>query len=204
MLLHASRAARQLGPALLRLPREAAVALGGPSKREDGTEQKARPRRLWLAMALVLPIAGGAALLIPRLTLVMSPSIGAVLLRESPGPVHRGDLVTFMLVHPLAGPLPVRVTKYALCLPGERIDWLERPSPGRPGAWDGWYYCEDRLLGISKPVGHDGRRLEHWHPLYRTIPPGLVYVGSSHPSGFDSRYYGPIPITALMRMEKLL
>jgi hypothetical protein len=199
MLLHASRVARRLAPALQRLPREAAAALGGP-----GTEGEERPRRLSLAMALILPIAGGAAFLIPRLTLVMSPSISAVLLRESPGEIRRGDLVTFMLVHSLAGPIPVRVTKYALCLPGERIDWLEKPSPGWPGAWDGWYYCEDRLLGISKPVGHDGKTLKHWRPKYRLIPPGFVYVGSSHPSGFDSRYYGPVPISGLKRMEKLL
>lgn len=199
MLLHASRAARRLGPALLQLPREAAAALGAAE-----TDREARPGRLLVALAVVLPIAAGAGYLIPHLTLVMSPSISAVLLHEAPGPIRRGDLVTFMLRHPLAGAKPVRVTKYALCLPGERIDWLEKPSPGRPGAWDGWYYCGDRLLGISKPVGHDGRRLEHWRPAYRIIPPGFVYVGSSHPSGFDSRYYGPVPISGLVRMETLL
>lgn len=191
MLLRASRAARRLGPLMLRLPQEAAAAL-------------ANPKQFWLTMALVAPVAGGAAFLIPRLTLVMSPSVEALLLREAPGKIRYGDLVTFMLTHPLAGPRPVRVTKYALCLPGEHIDWLEKPSPGRAGAWDGWYFCEDRLLGISKPVGHDGRRLEHWRPLYRIIPPGFAYVGSSHPSGFDSRYYGPVPISRLTRMEKVL
>jgi type IV secretory pathway protease TraF len=36
------------------------------------------------------------------------------------------------------------------------------------------------------------------------IPRGMVYVGSHHPSGFDSRYYGPVPISRLRRMEKLL
>jgi hypothetical protein len=41
---------------------------------------------------------------------------------------------------------------YALCLPGEHIDWLEKPVLAMRGAWEGWYYCEDRLLGISKPV----------------------------------------------------
>lgn len=199
MLLPALRAANRLGRGLTRLPREAAAALGGA-----GAKGEARPRRLWQAMALVLPVAGGTGLLVSRLTLVMSPSVDALVLREAPGKIARGELVTFMLRHPLAGPDPVRVTKYALCLPGERIDWLEKPSPGRPGAWDGWYYCEDRLLGISKPVGRNGRRLEHWRPAYRIIPAGFVYVGSSHPSGFDSRYYGPLPISSLIRMEKLL
>lgn len=157
-----------------------------------------------LAMVLILPVAAGAGYVIPRLILVMSPSVEALVLREAPGEIRQGDLVTFMLRHPLAGPKPVRVTKYALCLPGEHIDWLEKPSPGRPGAWDGWYFCEDRLLGISKPVGHDGRPLDHWRPSYRLVPPGFIYIGSSHPSGFDSRYYGPVPISGLTRMEKLL
>ncbi|WP_309140950.1 peptidase [Novosphingobium sp. G106] len=155
-------------------------------------------------MAIILPIAGIAAIVLPRLTLVMSPSINAVLLHEAPGTIHRGDLVTFVLSHPLAGPAPVRVTKYALCLPGEHIDWLEKPAMTRRGAWEAWYYCEDRLLGISKPKGHDGRPLAFWRPAYRIIPPGFVYVGSTHPSGFDSRYYGPVATTRLTRMEKIL
>jgi type IV secretory pathway protease TraF len=199
MLLRVSRAARSLGGALLGLPRQAATALGA-----GGAECEPRPARFWLATGIVLPIAGAAALVLPQLTLVMSPSINALLLRESPGVIRRGDLVSFFLSHPLAGPRPVRVTKYALCLPGERIDWLEKPVMAMHGAWEGWYYCEDRFLGISKPVGHDGRRLAHWRPLYRFIPPGFVYVGSAHPSGFDSRYYGPVPIDRLNRMEKIL
>ena len=199
MLLRVSRAARTFGSALLQLPRHAARELGA-----GVGEDKPRPARLWWAMAIVLPVAGAAALIVPQLTIVMSPSIDALLLRKAPGVIHRGDLVSFVLSHPLAGPKPVRVTKYALCLPGERIDWLERPVAAMRGVWEGWYYCEDRLVGISKPVGHDGRRLAHWRPLYRFIPPGFVYVGSAHPSGFDSRYYGPVPLDHLQRMEKIL
>lgn len=194
-----SRAAKQFVIGLIDLPRQAATALGAAS---GGDEP--RPARLWRAMAIILPIAAGAAIFLPRLTLVMSPSINAVLLREAPGSIHRSDLVTFFLSHPLAGPAPVRVTKYALCLPGEHIDWLEKPLPAMHGAWEAWYYCEDRLLGISKSKGHDGKPLAHWRPAYRIIPPGFVYVGSAHPSGFDSRYYGPVAITRLTRMEKVL
>ena len=67
-----------------------------------------------------------------------------------------------------------------------------------------WYYGNGKLLGISKPYGHNGQKLEHWKPMIATIPAGVIYVGSSHPSGFDSRYYGPVEITRLRRMEKLL
>ena len=120
----------------------------------------------------------------------MSPSIDAWLVRKAPGPIHRGDFVSFTLSHPLAGPKPVDVTKMALCLPGDRIDWIEKPSsasgPIHPGEWDGWYYCNGKLLGISKPYGHNGQKLDHWRPMIGTIPPGMIYVGSSHASGFDT------------------
>jgi conjugal transfer pilin signal peptidase TrbI len=199
MLLHASRAARRLWPHLRDLPRQAAEALGGP-----GLETPPRPIRLWQTFGIVLPIAGAAAWTLPHLTIVMSPSVDAWAVVAAPGPIGRDDLVSFTLSHPLAGPKPVRVTKYALCLPGERIDWVEYPSQALPGATEATFYCEDRLIGVSKPVGHNGQRLEHWRPAYHRMPAGYIYVGSEHPSGFDSRYYGPIPIERLTRVEKLL
>ena len=50
----------------------------------------------------------------------------------------------------------------------------------------------------------DGQRLDHWQPDNGLILPGTIYVGSPHASGFDSRYYGPVEIGQLQRMEKLL
>ena len=136
--------------------------------------------------------------------LVMSPSIDAWAVRAAPGPIEKGDFVLFMLSHPLAGPEPVKVTKRALCMPGERISLIEKPSTMEPHAMDGWYYCDGVLLGVTKPYGRNGQRLDYWRPDHGLIPPGLIYVGSLHPSGFDSRYYGPVPIARLTRMEKLL
>lgn len=199
MLRLAWAASRRLLPALWRLPRRAAVALGSP-----GLGEPARPSRLWKAMAIILPIAIAAWWAIPQVIWVASPSIGAWAVRAAPGPIARGDLVMFTLVHPLAGPDPVQVTKQVLCMPGERIDLVEKPSPLMPDEWEGWYYCEGTLLGVSKPFGRNGQRLEHWRPHDARIPAGTIYVGSDHPSGFDSRYYGPVPIARLTRMEKLL
>lgn len=198
MLSLAWKAARRLAIALKGLPRCAAVALGAP-----GLGLPARPGRLWKACAIVIPAGLLACWAMSQVTWVMSPSIDAWAVRAAPGPIAKGDLVMFTLVHPLAGPKPVQVTKIALCLPSDRIDWIEKPSM-TPGEWDGWYYCNETLLGISKPHGHNGQKLEHWRPMVGTIPPGMIYVGSSHPSGFDSRYYGPVPIRQLTRMEKLL
>lgn len=198
MLRLALAAARSGWQELRLLPLKAAVALGS-----SGLGQPPRPEQLWKAFGIVLPVGLLTMLAIPQFTLVMSPSIDAWIIRDAPGQIRRGDFVSFTLSHPLAGPEPVKVTKEALCLPGDRIDWIEKPSM-TPREWDAWYYCNGKLLGISKPYGHNGQKLEHWRPFYPTIPAGMIYVGSSHASGFDSRYYGPIAIERLKRMEKLL
>ncbi|MCG2841304.1 peptidase [Sandaracinobacter sp. RS1-74] len=199
MLRLAYRVAKAGWSELTMLPLKAAVALGS-----SGLGQPPRPDQLWKAFGIVLPIGLLTFWAIPQVTLVMSPSIDAWLIRKAPGPIARGDLVSFTLSHPLAGPKPVMVTKQALCLPGDRIDWIEKPSAMTVGEWDGWYFCNGKLLGISKPYGHNGQKLDHWRPMVGTIQPGTAYVGSSHASGFDSRYYGPVEIGRLKRMEKLL
>lgn len=198
MLSLAFRLAKSAWAEFRLLPLKAAVALGA-----SGLGQPPRPEQLLKAFGIVLPIGLLTMLILPQFTLVMSPSIDAWIIRDAAGPIHRGDFVSFILSHPLAGPKPVMVTKMALCLPGDRISWIEKPSL-TPGAWDGYYYCNGKLLGISKPYGHNGQKLDHWRPMIATIPADMIYVGSSHPSGFDSRYYGPVAITRLRRMEKLL
>lgn len=198
MLKLAYWAARSGWTELKMLPIRAAVALGSA-----GLGQPPRPEQLWKAFGIVLPIGLITYWAIPQATIVMSPSVDAYLIRKAPGPIAHNDLVSFTLSHPLAGPKPVTVTKYALCLPGERISMIEKPSM-TSGEWDGWYYCEGRLLGVSKPYGHNGQRLDHWQPDNGLILPGTIYVGSSHASGFDSRYYGPVEIDRLRRMAKLL
>ncbi|WP_454884371.1 S26 family signal peptidase [Sphingomonas oryzagri] len=181
------------------LPLRAAVALGA-----SGLGHPPRPDQLWKAYGIVLPIGLVTAFAIPHFTLVMSPSIDAWIVRASPGPIHRGDLVSFRLTDPIAGPKPVSVTKYALCLPGQMLSEVERPSRMAPGKSDGWYYCDGRLLGVSKVFGRKGQALTHLHWGRSPIPAGFVYVGSAHPDGYDSRYYGPVAIDRLTRMERVL
>ncbi|WP_232494512.1 S26 family signal peptidase [Novosphingobium kaempferiae] len=184
--------------ALGQLPRQAASALGAA----DG-DQPARPARFTLVLLVVLPSALFAALVMPRIHLVMTPSIDAYAVRVSPGPIRRGDYVMFTLRHPVAGPNAVQVTKHALCLPGDRLTLSERPSAHAPSATGVHYYCNGRLLGVSLPEARGGLKLEHmnWSGV---IPPGLAYVGSPHPRGFDSRYLGLLPIARLTRMERIL
>lgn len=187
-----------LWPRLRRMPGKAAVALGA-----SGLGEPARPGRLWKALAFILPVALIAAILLPKVSLVMSPSIDAFAVRQAPGPIAKGDYVMFTLRHPIAGPKPVKVTKHALCMPGDRLSRIEKPSVAARNAWDSYYFCNGELLGVSLPFGIHGQKLDHmeWSGV---IPEGMVYVGSHHPRGFDSRYFGLVPIATLTRMERLL
>lgn len=198
MLLLTWRAGNRLWRELKDLPLRAAVALGA-----SGLGQPARPAQLLKAYGIVLPIGLFAWWAMPQITLVMTPSIDAWVVHRSPGPIHRGDLISFTLSDPVAGPKPVAITKYALCLPGDRIGMVERHGSGGP-ALNGWYYCNGTLLGVSKPAARDGKSLIHWRPESPRIPEGMIFVGSRHPDGYDSRYYGPVAIERLTRVEKLL
>lgn len=187
-----------LWPHLRDLPREAATALGAPA-----LDRPADPWRLWAALGFILPVALAAALILPRVALVMSPSIDAWAVRKAPGPIHRGDYVMFELRHPIAGPEAVSVTKLALCMPGDRLTKIEMPSRISPTAMDARYFCNGHRLGTTLPFDRNGMKLDHmqWSGI---VPPGMVYVGSHHPQGFDSRYFGLLPITKLIRMRRLI
>jgi len=184
--------------ALRRLPRELATALGAP-----GVDTPARPPRLWIVLGIAMPTALLAACIMPQVTLVMTPSIEAWAVRKAPGPIERGDYVMYMLFHPIAGPKPVSITKHALCMPGDRLTMVETRSLSGLKLVDARFYCNGQLLGTALPVTRDGRRLSHarWTGV---IPTGFLYIGSHHSQGFDSRYFGLVPLNKLTRMERLL
>lgn len=192
------RALRPMWVALRQTPRLAATEMGAPGK-----NQPARPARFLLVMMVALPSALFAALLVPQVCLVMTPSIDAWAVRKSPGTIKRGDYVMFTLRHPIAGPRAVNVTKHALCMPGDRLTMREVPALQAGAAKNAHYLCNGALLGISLPTAHNGVKLEHmmWSGV---IPAGWAYVGSPHPRGFDSRYFGLLPISSLTRMERIL
>lgn len=198
MLKLVCHVAEHVGERLMRLPREAAMALGGAVG-----DRPPRPERLWQSYAIILPISALVWVVLHSFTLVMSPSIDAWVIRSAPGPIHKGDLVSFDLVHPLAGPEPVSVTKRILCMPGEMLRQIDL-TPGQTRVKRSAFLCQGRIVGVTRPFGRHGQRL----PVYpwgdRPIEPGTVYLGSDHPDGFDSRYYGPVRIERLTRMARVL
>ncbi len=199
MLRLACLAARAAWPRMRALAADAALALGGAVG-----DQPADGRRFWTMLALILPVASLTWFGLSKVTLVMSPSIDAWAVTPVPGPIAMGDLVQFMLSHPVAGPRPVSVTKRALCMPGERLREVERPAVDGKRGRRSWYYCGRSFLGATRPFARNGQALGALHWGDRPIPPGYIYVGSDHAGGFDSRYFGPVRIERLTRMERIL
>jgi len=57
----------------------------------------------------------------------------------------------------------------------------------------------------TAPLAADSARrpLEHWPFGHYVVAPGTIWVASSyHPRSFDSRYFGPIPTTAVRHRLK--
>jgi hypothetical protein len=154
-------------------------------------------------MLVVLPLALFAALVMPQVTLVMSPSIEAYAVRKSPGPIARGDYVMFTLHHPIAGPKPVSVTKHALCLPGDRLTMFETPSPLMPNSRDGHYYCNGQLLGVSLPQAHNGLKLTHMQ-WSGSSPPGWPMSARRTRAGSTAAISGCCRSQPSCRMERIL
>ena len=117
--------ARHAWPEIKLLPLRAAVALGSA-----GLGQPPRPDQLFRAYFIVLPIGLLTWWAIPQMTLVMSPSIDAWAVTADPGPIHRGDLVSFMT----SGPVVVQVLEGEDAVKRNRdIMGATNPANAEPG-----------------------------------------------------------------------
>lgn len=199
MLRLAWNAGKFAWPKVRDLPRHAAAAL-----QSNDPDQPFVQSRLARAILIVSAIALFIWWALPQLIWVRSPSIDAWAVRKIGGTIERHDLVMFELRDPLAGPLPVNVTKYALCLPGDTLAAYTMHSDRYPKRLEAAFFCNGSLIGVSKPYGKSGQRLDYFRWVTGTIPAGKAYIGSSYKDGFDSRYFGLVPISALTRMERVL
>jgi type IV secretory pathway protease TraF len=64
------------------------------------------------------------------------------------------------------------------------------------------YSVNGQPVGDVAPVDTSGRDLDPF--LYcGLVPNGSAFVGTSAPLSFDSRYFGPIPLSSLTVVEAL-
>jgi conjugative transfer signal peptidase TraF len=67
----------------------------------------------------------------------------------------------------------------------------------------GGVYVQRKLFVSARRADHLGRPLPRWHGC-RALQSNEVFVVSEHPDGFDSRYFGPIPLRHVIGRARLL
>ena len=54
------------------------------------------------------------------------------------------------------------------------------------------------LQEIAAPIDSKGRPIDSWPVGRHAVPPGRLWLYTPHPSSWDSRYYGPVPVSAVL------
>lgn len=156
-----------------------------------------RSGRAW-ALATLVGVSLCAVGMLLRLRVNVTPSLPLGIYRagELADTVSVGELVCFDVSHPSApadaraylGP-ELLLLKRVIAVAGAVID--RDPSTGVLRV-DG---LPQRCLPVFEKdsAGADLPGLRF--PI--VVPPGTVWLGSDHARGFDSRYFGPVPLRAL-------
>jgi type IV secretory pathway protease TraF len=128
-----------------------------------------------------------------HVVLTMTPSVKAKVLVRTPdkAPVI-GDYVLLEAHHDYLPDKVNLLTKRYLCGAGQHLE-----ASGKNVTCDGvWLHRRKEETGTGEPL-----EAFIWSG---TIPEGMVYVGSKHPDGFDSRYLGFFPYEGLTRLKAIL
>lgn len=85
------------------------------------------------------------------------------------------------------------MTKHVLCFPG---DILKR---------DGLtFYCNGEMISRAKLKTKTGDPLTVFDWTEGPVPQDVFFAGTDHPDGYDSRYYGFVPLDGAVVVEKTL
>jgi conjugative transfer signal peptidase TraF len=153
-----------------------------------------RALRLVGALAIATVVVVTARLLAPRFVWNLSASLPRGLYRLEPAAaLRRGAVVSFS--PPPAATALISARRY---LP-DRASLLKLVV-GLPGDFvrvdDTAYVVNGDVIGVIANRDSAGRPLapRHYSGL---VPPGLAFVASHAPLSFDSRYFGPVPLSTL-------
>lgn len=154
---------------------------------------------LWIigcAAMLVTMAANAGRLFIWNLT--ASAPRGLYLVRPGVAPA-RGTLVTFTPPGRATAMIDARhylprgatLLKHLVALPGDHV-CIDHRS----------YFVNGQPVGDVAPVDTFGRPLDPF-VFCGLVPEGSAFVGTSTPLSFDSRYFGPVPVSSLTVVEAL-
>ena len=107
--------------------------------------------------------------------------------------VRRGHMVLVRRTDPLIPKNIRHLTKVALCMPGDELR--------RIGLI---FVCNGRLISVAKSETQSGLPLEVFDWSGGPVPDGVFFAGSPHPDGYDSRYFGLVPLDRATVLEAIL
>lgn len=155
-----------------------------------------------LGIALVLAVGFGAGI---RINTTPSEPLGIWRIEPLHRPIEIGDLVFVCLPDSAertegksrgylrwglcsggTGPL----IKQVVAVAGQQVEI------GKDVSIDG------AVLGNSRLVERDGRGRPLRPYAGGTVPPGEVFLHSSFPGSWDSRYFGPVPVAGILGMGR--
>lgn len=147
------------------------------------------PRRLLVLAGIALAFAFGTE----HVVLAHGESVPYTLFWKLPrSPARKGDFVMLEVTHPIIGPRPATLTKQLVCDSGDLLQLK-----------DDAFWCNGiRLGGFITRTWDD-------HPLRPfafdgLIPEGEGFVMGTHPRSFDSRYFGLVDKTRLIRLKAIV
>ncbi|MFC3052355.1 S26 family signal peptidase [Kordiimonas pumila] len=151
-------------------------------------------KRSLVYLILMLLCASVAFRVVQAYAVNLTPSVAGTLYKLVPEkPVDRRTVVLFPYRHP-ALPAGVRhMIKRVLCLPGDRLERIGSE-----------FYCNGKLIARAKAKAKSGEQLEAFTWTLGPVPDGQFFAGTAHPDGFDSRYFGFIPLASAVPLERVL
>lgn len=164
----------------------------------DGARSIATKRRKTLILAGYAALTIGCCSVMAKawdsVVYTFTDSVPATVLLKTPTvEVGKRDYLLVEVSHAYMPETIPRLTKTALCLPGEEL------------TFDGLnFHCDGVWLHRVKPETSGGHPLDAFAWEGGVVPEGQVYFGSDHPDGFDSRYLGFAQLDEVIRLKVLL
>lgn len=142
-------------------------------------------------------VLGGVSLAIAfgmdRVVLAHGESVPITVFWKLPRSVPvKGDYVMLEISHPIVGPRPAKLTKQLVCDAGDLLQLK-----------DDAFWCNGVRLGGFITRTWDDKPLTPF-AYNGKIPDGQAFVMGSHPRSFDSRYFGLVDKSRLIRMKGLI
>jgi conjugative transfer signal peptidase TraF len=157
----------------------------------------------------LLAIAGFASLAwasfvrsMPRVIYNASDSVPVGWYRIEPARVlHVGDIV---LVRLPAGPAALAARRRYLPSDVPLLKRLAARTPQKVCIHDGIVRIDGVPIATTLPVDGVGRRLVAWRSCRRLQHGELFLLSTDNPASFDSRYFGPVPVSAVVGQARPL